>query len=223
MGSTGLCAESWADTLTHSINASGDTLTVAGQLTYTWVIQSTTESFLNVQHQQWLAVAEIDPSFSGSVTLQTQMSGYFTSTSNADFRGQYDCSTGWSSQSPAGGGDTYDIVTTPSFSIPPSGPATGPFQSGGSNFNFNTSSPAFLETYVGGTWGGPAAPELGLWSFGGYLELVPANGQTYFNMGDTVTLTIDLPYSVTATPVPEPGTLLVVCAGLVTLVRRRRS
>lgn len=73
---TGLCNYSWSNTLMTSIDASGNTLTVAGQLIYNWNIVSANVDYLAIEWHLWNAAADVNPLFTGTVNYQANLSGF---------------------------------------------------------------------------------------------------------------------------------------------------
>lgn len=132
------------------------------------------------------------------------------STPNADYRALFDAMC----LSPLAPNQEL-LASTPGVG---SGIQTAPYQANGQVHNFNENSQLFTQTYSSPVGTGE---ELQIYTWGGIAQLRPSNGQQYFTVGDTITMTIDLPISITANPVPEPTSFVGLSLGIASVLRSR--
>lgn len=207
---------SWASTMQTQITQNGNYFEMTGQIVYSWQIQSANVEFVSLEAHWWAARALVDPSFTGSVTPSVSVSGFWDTSTNAKFRGDWMMggsldaggSNNW-------GTDFYD--TTPGWSTPPFGPPTGPYVNGGNQHLFNYTASGAPISFAAGHAG---EANINNFMFP-YMEVRPISGQ-YFAQGSTVSLIFDLPAGVGAEPVPEPATLIALAGGLGAMLRRRK-
>ncbi|HRK22462.1 MAG TPA: PEP-CTERM sorting domain-containing protein [Fimbriimonadaceae bacterium] len=202
---------SHSSTLFTYLNANLDELHMIGSVTYTWVMNSNLTSELAMWGHFFYADADVDPNFTGNLLFTLSSSGFYTSSANALYRGQFSLDAHLDSSIGGASGNNYQST--------PGGPF-GTWISGPTLYNLSYTDPTPVVFNGVGQSGRTGA----IWNdelIGNFFTLKPSSGTTW-NSGDVVTLTIDYPATISVSMVPEPATLGVVGLGVATLLRRRK-